>query len=99
LSTKEAEAAKAAQLARYNALKEKKHLLEEQLKRKLEELYSTCAQEAVRWFCIVIPIYIGFLFSPAYGLLYESQCSTVMSRGLRVYNSFIELYCGANRGL
>ena len=52
LSSKEADAAKAAQLAKYFALKEKKKLLEDQLNRKLEELYDACAKEAVSHFSI-----------------------------------------------
>jgi hypothetical protein len=50
LSIKEAEAAKAAQTAKYNALKERKQYLEEQLRRKKEELYNICAKEAVCFF-------------------------------------------------
>lgn len=43
---KEADALKAAQTAKYNSLKQQKQFLEDQLKKKLEELFSVCEQEA-----------------------------------------------------
>jgi Cytohesin Ubiquitin Protein Inducing Domain len=60
-SVKEDEATKAAQIAKYNILKERRQKLEDELNKKLELLYETCLKEAVCCGAVVnVAVFVHF---------------------------------------